>query len=133
MCEEISHAQWLLRGIPERELDSATHEITSFSFNSAELSVRTLSRESVQALLASGHYVWLAAVNVAYCRSIGLEVRPDPLPEIPDHALILMSSGRSSRATKLKRHAVRVPITGSPEDAYERLVAAIDATVTLER
>ena len=131
MCQEIPDAEWLVRAIPERELDPITHEPTSFSFNSKELSVRILTPQSVQALVQSDRYVYLAAINAGYCRSIGLEVLPDPLPELSEHALILMLSGRSSRATKLKHHAVRVPIIDNPEDVYERLVAAIDATVTL--
>jgi len=125
LCEEISDAAWLVRAIPSRELDPQTGEPTSFSFNSAELSVSCFFAETVTLLLARASYAQLAAVNAGYCRSIGLELLPDPSPDDPHHVLIIMASGRSSRATKLKRHAVRVGVTDDTGGVYDRLSIAI--------
>ncbi len=118
-------AAWLVRAIPVRELDPETGAPTSFSFNSAELSVSCLFPETVRLLLARGPYAFLAAVNAGYCRTIGLELTPDPSPDDPHHVLIIMAAGRSSRATKLKRHAVRVAATNDADAVYQQLVEAI--------
>ncbi len=127
MCDEIGNAAWLVRAIPPRELNPETGEPTSFSFNSAELSVSCLFPETVRLLLSRTTYIYLAAVNAGYCRAIGLELVPDPSPDDPHHVLIVMAGGRSSKATKLKRHAVRVAVTSDADAVYRQLVAAITA------
>lgn len=125
MCEEIPDDAWLVRAIPEREVDPTTGQLTSFSFNSAQLSVSRFSYPSIQTLLNRGTYALLAAVNAGFCRSIGLQLVPDATPDDPYHVLIIMASGRGSRATKLKRHAVHVPVASDSATTHKQLVDAI--------
>jgi len=126
LAGEVADADWVVRAIPDEELDKDTGKITSFSFNNSHLSVSLLSEQSIRNLLARRRYAYIAAINAGFCRTdLGVEVVPDPLPDNPDHVLIHMPVGRGSRAAKLKGHAPQVSAIGDPATVYQQLLAAI--------
>ena len=132
-AREIENDEWVVRGIPEQGIDPRTGEPTTFYFKSGELSTWLLTVASIRHLLALHGFRQLAAINAEFCRELGLTVTHTPVtddPQVPEEAehvsVFMPKSGRTSRAKRLRDHAVTVQITDeTPESLFQALQGSI--------
>lgn len=69
---EIGRDEWVIRGIPAAGINTQTGGLSTFYFKSNEISTSLLSEASIGLLLKIGGFERLAALNVGFCRDLGL-------------------------------------------------------------